>query len=297
MTNLRGQAVLIVLLSMVVVLTIVLSVIGSSTSDISLGTTESASLRAFSAAESGIEKSLVTNLATSGNVNSGASYDASVISLAQGAKSYIYPQSIVNGDGATFWFVSHDAATQNLTCAAGNTCFTGKAVNFCWGIPGTSGSSATTPALEISVFYLNTPGNYTTTRVGKDVYDPNSSRRSTNNYNSTDSGTCTIGNTTFAFQKKVDLSTNSHFGVSSSAYNAVNGLQFMIVKPLYSVVAEPIGIDVNYAGNGSLPAQGSLVSSTGNQGQTTRKIEVTRAYNQVPPIFDVAIFSPGGLVQ
>src|SRR5260221_1188136 len=151
-----GQAVLIVLLSMVVVLTIVLSVIASSTSDIKISSNETASLRAFSAAESGIEKALITNLASSGNVNSGASFNASVTSLALGQNSFIYPGTIVSGDVGFLWFVSH-TNTGTLTCSD-NTCFTGHTVKLCWGANGTASGLSTTPSLEISAFYLATPG-------------------------------------------------------------------------------------------------------------------------------------------
>jgi len=57
--NQKGQAVLIVLLSLSVVLIVVMFVVSRSITDISLSTKEENSLRAFSAAEAGIERALV----------------------------------------------------------------------------------------------------------------------------------------------------------------------------------------------------------------------------------------------
>src|SRR5258708_21077440 len=133
---------------MVVILTIVLSVIASSTSDIKISGNETESLRAFSAAESGIEKALITALPSSGNVNSGASFNASVTGFALGQNSFIYPGTLVSGDTGTLWFASHTVAG-TLTCID-NPCFTGKTIHLCWGASGTASNLATTPALEIT---------------------------------------------------------------------------------------------------------------------------------------------------
>ncbi|SRR5260221_3812588 len=289
-----GQAVLIVLLSMVVVLTVVLSVIASSTSDIKISSNETTSLRAFSAAESGIEKALISNSSTNGNVNSGASFNANVSGLAFGQNFFVYPTSIVSGDTATFWFVSH-SNTNTLVCNAGSPCFTGKTINICWGVSGTSANSATTPAIEISAYYLGTPGDYTTIKFVKGIYDPNVGRLGTNGYTASDPGSCTVGTTNFAFQKQIDLST---LGIPVGSYGIQNGLQFMTVKMLYNTdIPHSLGVNVNFAGNSTLPSQGNQVDSTGSLNGATRKIEVTKSYNQIPPVFDSAIFSPSNLSQ
>ncbi len=288
-----GQAVLIVLLSMVVVLTIVLSVIASSTSDIKISSNETASLRAFSAAESGVEKALITNLASSGNVNSGASFNASVTGLALAQSSFIYPGTLVSGDTGVLWFVSH-TNTGTLTCA-NNTCFTGKTVKLCWGTNGTGSGLSTTPALELSTFYLTIPGNYTSTKFVRAIYDPNAGRLGTNGYAASDPGACTVKGTQFAFQKQIDLGS---LGVPVGSYSVQNGLQFMAIKMLYNTdMPQPLAVDVNFAGDSTLPTQGNQVDSTGTLNQTSRKIEVTKCYNQIPPVFDAAIFSPGSITQ
>jgi hypothetical protein len=293
MTNQSGQAVLIILLTMVVALTVVLSIIAATTSDIKISSNETNSLRAFSAAETGIEKALLTNTSYPSTPINGATFTANLAGLAQGTSSFNYPANIISGDSGTFWFVSHDPSGGNLTCV-GQPCFTGNTIKICWGAPGTSSSSLTTPAVELSVFYLSTPGSVATAKVAKALFDPNSVRRALNSYAAPDAG-CTIGTINYAFQKQFDLSS---LGITAGSYGAANGLQFMSVKVLYNTDnPHPIGINVNFAGNSALPSQGNLVSSTGSLNQATRKVEVTRVYNQAPPVFDTAVFSPGGLTQ
>ena len=287
-----GQAVLIIVLSMVVALTVVLSVIASSTSDIKIGSNDVASQRAFSAAESGIEKALITNANIPTSTINGATYNTSIAGLAQGQNNFNFPLNLVSGDHAVLWFVSHNV---DGTIGCTGPCFTGHTVKVCWGNPGTSSSNATTPAIEISAFYLATPSNYTTAKVVKAVYDPNGGRRGANSYQASDAGNCTIGTTQYAFQKQIDLAS---LGIPAGSYGATNGLQFMPIKILYNTdAAHPVGVTVAFAGNSSLPSQGNLVDSTGNLNTATRKVEVTRVYNQAPPVFDVAVYSPNSLTQ
>ncbi len=293
MKNEEGQAVLIVLLVMAVVLTIVLSVLGSSTSDIKISSNETESLRAFSAAESGIEKALVTNLASQGSVGN-ANFNATVSSLAAGTKFFNYPSDLVTGDVGILWFVSH-AASGSFICDASNPCFTGKTVKVCWGKVGTASNLSTTPALDLTFYYLTTPGDYSTVRVGKAVFDPNPTRLANNSYVLSDPCPCTAGTTNYAFGKVLDLST---LPIPLSSYNNQNGLQFLSARLLYNTDQDQsLGFDLNFAGNGVIPSQGQQVDSTGNLNTATRKIEVTSPYAEFPPILDTAIFSPSGVAQ
>jgi Tfp pilus assembly protein PilX len=64
--NQNGQALLIVLLGMAVVLTLVLSIVSRSVTDVSITKRDEESLRAFSAAEAGVEQALLVGTGTSG---------------------------------------------------------------------------------------------------------------------------------------------------------------------------------------------------------------------------------------
>jgi len=306
-----GQAVLIVLLGMAIALTTVLSILGASTTDIKLSTNESESLRAFSAAEAGIEKSLVANSPLNGSIgNTNATYTTAVSSLAQNSIYFNYPVNLLNGETAILWFASHVSNSfPFLGCGLVNgtnyPCYSGEFMNVCWGTPGTSPSSATTPAVEVNLFYLDTPGNYNTSKVSKFIYDVNGSRNPPNSYLNQDGfalGGCTLGSTKYAFAATMDVAAQSNEAVPSNFHPTIPhypaeslGPLFLEVKMLYnSDVAQPIGFQMDTA---TLPSQGSQVDSTGTLNQSNRKIEVLRPFNQVPPVFDTAVFSYGDAKQ
>lgn len=77
-----GQALLLVLLSMAVVLTIVLSILSRSVTDIAVTSRDEEALRAFSAAEAGVEQALVAGGGT-GTVGN-ATFNANVSGFASG---------------------------------------------------------------------------------------------------------------------------------------------------------------------------------------------------------------------
>ncbi len=287
-----GQALLLVLLGMSVILTIALSILSSSVVDVKVTANEQDALRAFSAAEAGIEKALVAGSAANGSIN-GSSFTA-VYTAGATSTSYLYPANIISGDTATIWLVNH-AADESLVCDATHLCFTGKTIKFCWGNSGTAAGSSTTPAIEIAVLYLNTPGDYSTVRIARATYDPNSSRTASNFFSAPDAGACTISGAQYAFQKTVDLST---LGVPIGVYNVANGLQMARVRLLYNTsVAHPLAIDTNFAGNANFPPQAIRIESTGTSGESTRKVEVFKGYADLPPIFDGVIFTSPDIVK
>ena len=81
-----GQALILVLLSLSVVLTLVLYVVSRSVTDVAVSSQQEESVRAFSAAEAGIEKTLVigTGNATPAPVGD-SSYVSSITAAAGGA--------------------------------------------------------------------------------------------------------------------------------------------------------------------------------------------------------------------
>lgn len=294
LSNDKGQALLLVLLSMAVILTIVLSILSRSITDVAVTTRSEESLRAFSAAEAGVERALIIGSDIDETELGEAEFSADVSSFAEGSSDFAHPIKILSGESLTLWFVAHDD-NEDMVCSAERPCFTGDTVKVCWGEPGTSSSSNTAPAVEVIFFYAVTPGDYSTIRVARAAYDPNSSRTSTNNFDSPDLGTCSAGGESFAFQKTIDLTS---LGIPSSSYSAENGLQYAKVKMVYnSSTKHGVGFDVDFAGNSVLPAQGTDIESTGTSGEANRKIDVFRGFGEVPPIFDAAAFSSGGIVK
>lgn len=294
LSNENGQALLLVLLGMAIVLTTVLSILSRSITDIAITSKEEEAYRAFSAAEAGVEKALIVGSSIGETTLGTAKFTAEVTNLAQGATEFAYPIEILAGESMVTWFVGHDS-DGNLVCDGDNPCFTGDTLHVCWGKEGTGSSDAATPALEISIFYATTPGNYSTVRVARAAFDPNGGRRGTNKFAAPDSGNCEIEGMVYQFQKRINLAS---LDIPALSYLNQNGLQFASLKLFYNnLVSHPIGIDANFAGNSLLPAQGIQISSSGVSGEANRKINVFQSFGDIPSIFDSAVFSSGGIVK
>lgn len=270
--NIRGQAVLIVLLSLSVVLIIVLFIMSRSITDISLSSKEENSLRAFSAAEAGIEKALVGLFAvgSTGPISVGdAEFNANVSNFAEGSSSVVFPLSLKSGESATFWFTR-----------PGETAFSGNQAKFCWGTKDTSSSTAETPAVEVTVYYLES-GIY---KVARATLDPNSGRTVSNLFSGATVSLCTIDGEQFQFQSSLNLSS-------------LTSLQYATVKILYNnTLGHKIGIDV--AGSGSiLPSQGVKIDSQGSASDSNRRIEAYQLHPVAPPIFENVLFSSTGITK
>ncbi|HCR35764.1 hypothetical protein A2130_00575 [Candidatus Woesebacteria bacterium GWC2_33_12] len=267
-----GQAVLIVLLSLSVVLIIVLYIMSRSVTDLSLSSKEEDSLRAFSAAEAGIERALILG-STGPSEIGGANFEANVSSFGQGETSVVYPVSLKSGEIAVFWFAPHQGVV-------GDSQFDGNQVTFCWGDSDTP-VDGFAPAIELTVYY----GDISNLQIARAVFDPNSARAESNGFDSVNSN-CTIENEDFEFETNVNL----------ASLGANSDLKYANVRILYNTtVAHKIGIDVT--GFGLLPSQGNKVISSGSFGGANRKIEVYETYKVAPPIFENSIFSASGVVK
>lgn len=283
--NQKGQAVLVVLLSLSVVLVIVLFIMSRSVTDLGLSVKDEDALRAFSAAEAGVERALVIGN-NSGQIGS-AAFNADVTQYAQGETEVVYPNTLKSGENATFWFSRPSDPNK----------FTGTQIKYCWGDPGTNNSSPTTPALEVTVYYTTTPNDFTTARIARAVLDPYSSRTSSNYFNSATTQNCLINGESFAFQTTLDLDASLPTGLGIANPDVAEVLQYSTARFLYNTdKGYKIGIDVN--GNGSvLPSQGEKVVSSGSYGDSNRKVEVYQMHAEVPPVFNNAIFSSSGIVK
>ncbi|OGM04478.1 hypothetical protein A3E15_00360 [Candidatus Woesebacteria bacterium RIFCSPHIGHO2_12_FULL_42_9] len=296
----RGQALLVVLLSMAVILTVVLSVISRSITDISLTTYSEDALRAFSAAEAGVERALIVGSNVSDSVGD-ASFSADVSGLAENSPYFNYPVDIYSSESIYLWFVAHDA-DGSLICdgPSGRPCFTGPSVDVCWGRSETSPDSAS-PAIEVSVFYDVgqggvTSGNFANVEVARATFDPNSGRApGINSFTYIPPTTCALGPENYAFSATVDFSS---LGIPALTCQDVEGcLLGARVRTFYNtVLAHPVGFDVQPE---ILPAQGRLVESVGTTSNqsSVRKIEAYRTFGGPAPIFDAAVFSEGSVTK
>ncbi len=291
-----GQALLLVLLSMSVVLVIVLSILARSTVDIGISSRSEESVRAFSAAEAGIEQALIAGPSGpfSGDVGD-ANFSGSVSAFSSGVTEFILPSNYYSGESATVWFVSHDE-DGNFICdaASGLPCFYGDRMQICWGKDGTRSDTAFTPAIEVSVLYLSGSA-FSTAEIVRDAIDPNASRRSSNSFTQTDGISCVIGGQNFPFSKIINFG-NTGLGISpASIFRNAGGLQLARISFLYNTdIGHPVGVNVDYDSSIPLPSQGFLINSSGFSGNSTRRIEVVRGFAELPVVFENAVFSQDG---
>ena len=280
-----GQALVLVLLSLSVVLTLILYVLSRSIVDVTVSSGQEQSVRAFSAAEAGVERALVTGAGSSDVQIGDAKYTSTVSGFAQGYTEYAYPILLSSGDWATVWFMAHDA-TGKLSYDASHQ-FTGNSMNVYWGIPGTPENSPTTPAVEVSVFYGN-PADFSTVKIARWTFDPNSGRALPNSFsNAVGIGNWSIAGETYAFRGVISLA-----GLPTPPANS--RLIFSRIKLFYNTsIAQKVGVSV---AGGILPSQGQDISSTGVAGGSNRKINVFNGWAEFPFGSDV-LYSPLGLTK
>lgn len=266
-----GQALVLVLLALAVVLTIVLFILSRSITDISVSSSGSSAVSAFSAAEAGVEQALVIGAGGSNTVGN-ASYTSQVTNVASGTTSFVYPVVLNSGDAMTLWLKSQDSSSS----------FTGSAVKICWGKSGTAGDSSVTPAVETVLFYETSAGVPSTTQIYRAAFDPNASRRISNSF-AADSGICTVGGQSFQFSTTLDLA-------------ALPNPQFVFVRMFYNTdTSQPVAFDSTDAH--TFPSQGILVDSSGVASGSTRKVEVFQGWPEIPSPFQFAIYNSTGLTK
>src|SRR6185369_6746883 len=95
--NESGQALVLVLLSLAVVLTLVLFVLSRSVTDVAVSSRQEEAVRAFSAAEAGVERALVVGSSSGSTQIGDATYKANVTSYAEGLPDFNYPIVMSSG--------------------------------------------------------------------------------------------------------------------------------------------------------------------------------------------------------
>lgn len=301
----QGQALLVVVLIMAVALVIVLSVASRSTTNISKTTYDENALRAFSAAEAGVEEALLKNTGTGSTApvvvdsNANVSY-TSIIATNPNTDTFNSPEPIVSGQSRTFWFVSHNT-DGSLTCSGGLPCSRANQMEMCWGLPSTPDNTAQTPAIEITLYYddsagklsVASPNNYQNIKTYRFTSDPSSSRRNSNNFNV---GTTSCSYGSYAFSTgDINLNTALPSGCSTSSGG---GCMVMAkVRSFYNTTTpHSVGLKIKGTGDG-LPAQGVQVESTGTAGDSTRKVSVFRSFSEPQSVFDAGVFSFNDLTK
>lgn len=286
-----GQALLIILLVMAVVLTIGLSVVSRSVTDIKISEQTEDSARAFSAAEAGIEQALL--IGGSGDLSLSTTNDTRVkfntIEVSEGAGWYIYPSAVSTDQIVTVWLGNYDNATGVYTFG-----YTGNGLRVYWGNSGTVNNISSTPAMEVSIYYKDG----TDYKVGKYMLDPYSGRITDPAFCVPGGSKCTgvssfvysgagesMGGQNFPFAATLDLT-------NFTPLPATRYPLFARLRLLYSTnKSHFVGVAASGTGTLTFPSQGKDITAVGTAGDTSRKVNVFRPKPAPPAIFDFALYS------
>ena len=265
----KGQVLLLVVLVSVIALTVGLAAISRSITSTRISSEESNSQKALSAAEAGVEEQInkaLAGFAGDTPLSKDLNNNTSFLSEAVAVNGVEFPLSngekIQQDDGADIWLSEYpdfDPATRTST-----------SLTIYWNAPSTSSCSNNHPAIEVAVIY----GDAANPSMSRYAFDSCSNRG--NNFTAKGSGTYSInfGGNTFSFNR------------SSGPIVITNGFIARVI-PLYA--STEIGVESSVA----LPDQGYVIESTGESGETVRKLRVYQGFPKLPiEFFPYNLFLP-----
>lgn len=259
-----GQALLMVVVAMIIILTVSLSVATRSFINVRTSSEEASSSAAFSAAEAGIERYLKNSQTFSGPIGNS---DVAVVTTQIGGSGTNPTQIVLNSgnpvlrdDGVDVWLSTYPGYTGPYWSGT---------MRVYWGDTTDCASSAVEVVL-ISGPSANPLSSPTTTRY---AFDQCAARRGANAFTAPIAGG-TVGGVAFA--NAADIVINA----------ATPGIIARVI-PLY------LNTTVAVTGGTGFPQQGSVVSSTGTSGDAKRKITIYQGFPKVPnEFFSYTMFSP-----
>ncbi len=272
-----GQIVLILVLVTVVGLTVGLSLVSRTVTDIRISSQIEQSNRAFTAAEAGVESALKgaviggpTGKVSLSDYNVTANYNVS--SIGGTNSTFNFPSTEIN-NSVTLWLANHN---EDGSLDESATYSPDSDLDICWG------SADSNPAVILTLFYKEG----TEYKITKGAYDAGTiSRGALSNYflaASSIGGYCD-GN--FKYKKTIKFSSASPdgFGISSSSK-----LLALRIRPVYEntmlAVKPPTGTN--------LPIQGKIITSVGKTDTgIVRKMQVIQSYPILPAQLDYTLFT------
>jgi hypothetical protein len=263
----QGQAVLIILLIMAVVLTVGLSIVSRSVTDIKISQQAQESARTFWVAQAGLEKAIKANSSDADTLND-VSYQVDR-SLIGGSQSLIFPEKVKSDNPLTLWLVEHDDETGEINPDL-NDDFAGSLITFLWGQEGDSALEATL------IYYDSGPGEFRSRRYAA---TPSSLSGQAQEFEEARTSCPEIGGQTFPLCHTIDL---SDLPVTAQPY-------FIRVKTFLSDNLENIGVSADQ----NLPSQGYCwdARATAQESKVSTRLRDCRLWRVMPSIFDYTLFS------
>ena len=266
----KGQALLIVVLAMVVALTVGLSVVSRSVTNLKNSQQEIDSQQALSAAEAGVDQAIESGASVaSGSFSVSTSYQTLLATVSGETPFLLNGNNKVSKDDAMYiWLTPYSFDSSKLFQDSDR--WSGN-LDLYWGNSITACNNA---ALEIAVVW-NTRANPQVTRY---AYDPCSPGRSSKN-NFTQPNPVNESISGITLYNKVTISIQNGFLVR--------------VVPLYA--DSYVGaLGTKNADSPVLPPQGNIITSTGTtNNNVVEKLDVFQGYPEIPAeLFPFSLFWP-----
>jgi hypothetical protein len=309
----EGQVIIIMLLIMVVALALGLAIVGHSISDISTSTKTEDSARAYSAAEAGIERALVSSTDSQSAPtpfllgNSAQAVTTWSRNLPNSTEALEYPP-YGKESFAHFWLANPREAGSGSNPVAKH--YDQDSFDLYFGVPKDYQATVTDldnqPAVEVHVVLAR--GNlFESRKVYVDSYNGSGAGRSSNGFiGCTESdrdgavggftvNTLSNGRTTPSnFYCKVNINYRSVTD-RGSVYPVLARVRILYTSMAHPVALKPTGSCGGNQRDCSLPVQVSIYKSVGSSGNTERELELFQQHNVVPYMFDYVLFSSGEL--
>ncbi|MBI1919019.1 hypothetical protein HYS29_00310 [Candidatus Microgenomates bacterium] len=249
-----GQALLIVVLTMVVALTVGLSVVSRSITNVRISTSEEESQRAFSAAEAGVEELLKSGAASAADtLPNQAIYNARAIAVSSPTE-FLVPGTANKDEAVQVWLSNYpDYASP----------YSGQ-ITIYWGDP----AEICNNVAAIEAIILS--GSTTSPTINRYLLDP-----------------CSRGNNFTLVSGGAGAVQGVNFG-HSYLISVTNGL-IMRMIPLYKSTNIAVKGNVVLPSQGKDIESTGEFTSAGQK--VVRKIRVFQSHPSLPSIFDHAIFS------
>lgn len=253
----QGQILLVVVLTMIVALTVGLSLVSRTITNLKISRQSEESQRAFQAAEAGIERALQSALeGTNLQFSNNASFSTSIITLS-GANFLLNAGEDVDQDtGIDVWLSTYPDYSNPISGS----------VTIYWSTS-IQTSCLNTGGEVISALEVNLlSGSKTNPVLSKFVYDGCGRI----NGGTSPGGGGVVSNLTFNYAATIPVS---------------NGL-IMRVIPIYNSTKVGVTSDT------PLPEQGTIIESVGESGETVRRVQYFSSHPQIPlEVFPYSVIS------
>lgn len=272
----KGQIVLILVLITVVGLTIGLSLVSRTITDIRMSSQIEQSSRAFSAAEAGIETALRSNVSIgpTGTVNlEGASANYSVETIGDDMDDIELPLTEV-GSNQTIWLIGHNS--DGSIAENGQSYPLDSTIEICF-----NNLDNAKPSILVTIFYKEG----TEYKIAKKAF--NTETRDNNLDMAESLGPFCDGKQN---NRVIILPTSDtdnpntwDFGINNAP---LTKLLFLRLNPIYESTSFTI------RPSSDLPLQGKIITSIGQtEANVIRKIQVFQGYSILPGLLDFSLFS------